>query len=84
MTLRIVPGLAAVACLLAAPAALAIPIQPAPTAPTSTGDQLAGPRRPGLIPSTSSAAGISTGGDAAGGQRRPIPGQSNDTLSAEK
>jgi hypothetical protein len=43
----------------------------------------AGPRRPGVIPSTSLSRDSGLNSDLSSGPRRPVPGQ-NDSLTAER
>ena len=79
----------AAACLLPQTAA-AVPIQAAnsaqATASTSASDGAAstGPRRPGGISATSQRLSSSTSADRGAGPRRPVPGQHEGALTAEK
>ncbi len=74
------------ACLLPHPAA-AVPIQ-TPNSPQITASApdpgSAGPRRPGAIPATSMSLNGGSSVDRNAGPRRPVPGQKESALTAEK
>lgn len=69
-------------------AASAVPIQSpgaraSVQAPAGSPAMAAGPRRPGVIPSTSLSRDSGSNSDLSSGPRRPVPGQ-NDSLTAER